>query len=338
MLLFFHLLRLSRPPSSACFSAFRSCLLARSLYDLYRSIPSTPNSCLHAIPSSQSSAALFIPLDQSRQRLFFTFCLIIIIIFRWSLFFLSSHPLSPGLALRVFHHHRSQPVHYCLTTRSNSASDGVKHVASSFSSLLSLFRARFHCGFDVLRTRLGLELFLPSLSFFFSHSLFPSLSFSFQPSVHHLLYTLLDRLDVPANKTPSTSDSQVTNIKTKTVKMPKEKTTARKTKRGVEKKKKGKLILFSLCTQAMANRRTVDPNAPKRGLSAYMIFANEQRAAVREENPNITFGRSSFFFSLVFIKRDIERNRKRLTCPCRPSWQGPRRAVEGPERQAASPL
>ncbi|EZF28119.1 non-histone chromosomal protein 6 [Trichophyton interdigitale H6] len=69
--------------------------------------------------------------------------------------------------------------------------------------------------------------------------------------------------------------------------MPKEKTTARKTKRGVEKKKK-------------------DPNAPKRGLSAYMIFANEQRAAVREENPNITFG--------------------------------PRRAMEGPERQAASPL
>ncbi|EEQ32729.1 Non-histone chromosomal protein 6 [Microsporum canis] len=54
--------------------------------------------------------------------------------------------------------------------------------------------------------------------------------------------------------------------------MPKEKSTARKAKgRGVEKKKK-------------------DPNAPKRGLSAYMIFANEQRAAVREENPNITFG------------------------------------------------
>ncbi|KAF3483801.1 non-histone chromosomal protein 6 [Arthroderma uncinatum] len=54
--------------------------------------------------------------------------------------------------------------------------------------------------------------------------------------------------------------------------MPKEKTTARKTKgRGAEKKKK-------------------DPNAPKRGLSAYMFFANEQRESVREENPNITFG------------------------------------------------
>ncbi|KKY26747.1 putative nucleosome binding protein [Phaeomoniella chlamydospora] len=44
----------------------------------------------------------------------------------------------------------------------------------------------------------------------------------------------------------------------------------RKTKR-VEKKKK-------------------DPNAPKRGLSAYMFFANEQRENVRDENPGVTFG------------------------------------------------
>lgn len=34
----------------------------------------------------------------------------------------------------------------------------------------------------------------------------------------------------------------------------------------------------------------LDPNAPKRGLSAYMFFANEQRENVREENPGITFG------------------------------------------------
>ena len=33
-----------------------------------------------------------------------------------------------------------------------------------------------------------------------------------------------------------------------------------------------------------------DPNAPKRGLSAYMFFANEQRDKVREENPGIKFG------------------------------------------------
>lgn len=33
-----------------------------------------------------------------------------------------------------------------------------------------------------------------------------------------------------------------------------------------------------------------DPNAPKRGLSAYMFFANEQRENVREENPGVSFG------------------------------------------------
>ncbi|POS77012.1 structure-specific recognition protein 1 [Diaporthe helianthi] len=37
-------------------------------------------------------------------------------------------------------------------------------------------------------------------------------------------------------------------------------------------------------------RAKKDPNAPKRGLSAYMFFANEQRENVREENPGITFG------------------------------------------------
>lgn len=34
----------------------------------------------------------------------------------------------------------------------------------------------------------------------------------------------------------------------------------------------------------------IDPNAPKRGLSAYMFFANEQRENVREENPGVSFG------------------------------------------------
>ena len=33
-----------------------------------------------------------------------------------------------------------------------------------------------------------------------------------------------------------------------------------------------------------------DPNQPKRGLSAYMFFANEQRDKVREDNPGIKFG------------------------------------------------
>ncbi|MCJ1371466.1 Non-histone chromosomal protein 6 [Loxospora ochrophaea] len=56
--------------------------------------------------------------------------------------------------------------------------------------------------------------------------------------------------------------------------MPKEKSTTRKTKaKAVTEGKKKK-----------------DPNAPKRGLSAYMFFANEQRDNVREENPGISFG------------------------------------------------
>ncbi|KAF2724555.1 hypothetical protein K431DRAFT_217648 [Polychaeton citri CBS 116435] len=33
-----------------------------------------------------------------------------------------------------------------------------------------------------------------------------------------------------------------------------------------------------------------DPNMPKRGLSAYMFFANENRDKVREDNPGIKFG------------------------------------------------
>ena len=39
-----------------------------------------------------------------------------------------------------------------------------------------------------------------------------------------------------------------------------------------------------------ADHLITDPNAPKRGLSAYMFFANEQRENVREENPGIAFG------------------------------------------------
>ncbi|KAI9887330.1 MAG: Non-histone chromosomal protein 6 [Watsoniomyces obsoletus] len=54
--------------------------------------------------------------------------------------------------------------------------------------------------------------------------------------------------------------------------MPKEKAT-RKSKRGTD-----------------GGKRKKDPNAPKRGLSAYMFFANEQRENVRDENPGITFG------------------------------------------------
>lgn len=39
-----------------------------------------------------------------------------------------------------------------------------------------------------------------------------------------------------------------------------------------------------------AGKKKKDPNAPKRGLSAYMFFANEQREVVREEEPGLAFG------------------------------------------------
>lgn len=56
--------------------------------------------------------------------------------------------------------------------------------------------------------------------------------------------------------------------------MPKQTTT--KTKRATKGREGGK--------------KKKDPNAPKRGLSAYMFFANEKRDGVREENPGIAFG------------------------------------------------
>ncbi|EHY53640.1 Non-histone chromosomal protein 6 [Exophiala dermatitidis] len=43
-------------------------------------------------------------------------------------------------------------------------------------------------------------------------------------------------------------------------------------------------------TKGRGEKKKKDPNAPKRGLSAYMFFANEQRESVREENPGISFG------------------------------------------------
>ncbi|KAI8906618.1 hypothetical protein PhCBS80983_g03135 [Powellomyces hirtus] len=33
-----------------------------------------------------------------------------------------------------------------------------------------------------------------------------------------------------------------------------------------------------------------DPNAPKKALSAFMIFSQENRARIKEENPEATFG------------------------------------------------
>ncbi|KAL9100994.1 MAG: hypothetical protein Q9163_003699 [Psora crenata] len=42
--------------------------------------------------------------------------------------------------------------------------------------------------------------------------------------------------------------------------------------------------------KTVPEKKKKDPNAPKRGLSAYMFFANENRDSVREEHPGISFG------------------------------------------------
>lgn len=47
------------------------------------------------------------------------------------------------------------------------------------------------------------------------------------------------------------------------------------------------------CASVHRSRATdsvADPNAPKRGLSAYMFFANEQRDKVRSDDPSLKFG------------------------------------------------
>lgn len=52
----------------------------------------------------------------------------------------------------------------------------------------------------------------------------------------------------------------------------------------------GKAEKSSTRKPAKGAKKKKDPNAPKRGLSAYMFFANEQRENVRAENPGIAFG------------------------------------------------
>ena len=86
--------------------------------------------------------------------------------------------------------------------------------------------------------------------------------------------------------------------------MPKEKSTTRKAaKPRVERKKKGMYpcqwkTLFPLY-KARELTGIADPRAPKRGLSAYMFFANDNREKVREENPGISFGKTRAFKAIT---------------------------------------
>lgn len=100
-------------------------------------------------------------------------------------------------------------------------------------------------------------------------------------------HDLLSEFVIPAILHP------LTGQQTQTLNMPKADKPVRKTKatRGETggRRKKGELSSQLLLTSA--NKRLTDPNAPKRGLSAYMFFANDNRDKVREENPGISFGK-----------------------------------------------
>ena len=66
-----------------------------------------------------------------------------------------------------------------------------------------------------------------------------------------------------------------------------------------------------------------DPNAPKRGLSAYMFFANEQRDNVREENPGITFGEYDSLSLARMIRCLLKQSLLNGEFTTRSSWQSP---------------
>ena len=119
--------------------------------------------------------------------------------------------------------------------------------------------------------------------------------------------------------------------------MPKEKTSTRKTKAKAVaeggKKKKGECNNENLVLCQLMWLK--DPNAPKRGLSAYMFFANEQRDNVREENPGITFGKHCSW-QLAYTSHRLFSDRL-LTSNFvfRPSWQSSRWEMEGTQYEAA---
>ena len=114
--------------------------------------------------------------------------------------------------------------------------------------------------------------------------------------------------------------------------MPKEKATRKTKAKAVAdggKKKKGELshYLNPLLLNLSRLKHHLDPNAPKRGLSAYMFFANEQRDNVREENPGISFGTITSHLPTMNIAHHLFRFRS--------SRQSPWGEMEGPQREAA---
>lgn len=66
--------------------------------------------------------------------------------------------------------------------------------------------------------------------------------------------------------------------------------TPRRARPGARRRASARRVILSFNRDLASCLQSLDPNAPKRGLSAYMFFANDSRDKVREENPGIKFG------------------------------------------------
>lgn len=49
-------------------------------------------------------------------------------------------------------------------------------------------------------------------------------------------------------------------------------------------------VAFELPVSNSKSKKSKDPNAPKKGMSAFMIFSNDHRNKVRDANPSLSFG------------------------------------------------
>ncbi len=56
----------------------------------------------------------------------------------------------------------------------------------------------------------------------------------------------------------------------------------------------------------MKNRAGRDPYAPKRNLSAYLLFQNAMRDSFKAENPSMSFGELSKYTSLMYSQLTVE--------------------------------
>lgn len=56
-------------------------------------------------------------------------------------------------------------------------------------------------------------------------------------------------------------------------------------------------------------KRKKDPNAPKRAMSSYMFFANDERDKVRADNPGIAFGEIGKILGTKWKEMDAEKKK-----------------------------